>query len=100
MRAILGLMKPTAGTTRVNGGVLATHPAALTQVGALLDARGVHPGRTLYLSESTVKTHVGHVLMGLGVRDRIHAVVFGYEAGIVAPGGQGETSGVTMPHEH
>ncbi|WP_400999837.1 response regulator [Agromyces sp. GXQ0307] len=40
----------------------------------------------LYLSESTVKTHVGHVLMKLGVRDRVHAVMLGYETGIVAPG--------------
>jgi DNA-binding NarL/FixJ family response regulator len=41
---------------------------------------------TLYLSESTVKTHVGHILMKLGLRDRIHAVVLGYETGVVRPG--------------
>lgn len=40
----------------------------------------------LYLSESTVKTHVGHILMKLGLRDRIHAVVLGYEMGVVRPG--------------
>jgi DNA-binding NarL/FixJ family response regulator len=40
----------------------------------------------LYLSESTVKTHVGRVLMKLGLRDRIHAVVLGYETGVVRPG--------------
>ena len=40
----------------------------------------------LYLSESTVKTHVGHILMKLGVRDRVHAVMLGYETGVVAPG--------------
>ncbi|MFE6256009.1 response regulator [Agromyces sp. NPDC057865] len=39
-----------------------------------------------YLSESTVKTHVGRVLMKLGLRDRIHAVVLGYETGVVRPG--------------
>ena len=40
----------------------------------------------LYLSESTVKTHVGRILMKLGLRDRIHAVVLGYETGVVTPG--------------
>lgn len=39
----------------------------------------------LYLSEATVKTHVGQVLAKLGCRDRVQAVVFAYEAGIVGP---------------
>ncbi|WP_028463959.1 response regulator [Nesterenkonia alba] len=39
----------------------------------------------LYLSEATVKTHVGQVLAKLGVRDRVGAVVFAYEAGVVGP---------------
>lgn len=42
--------------------------------------------KSLFLSEATVKTHVTHVLMKLGVRDRVQAVVFAYEAGIVQPG--------------
>jgi len=37
----------------------------------------------LFLSEQTVKTHVGHVLSKLGLRDRTQAVVFSYENGIV-----------------
>ncbi|GAB3141606.1 response regulator transcription factor [Marisediminicola antarctica] len=40
----------------------------------------------MFLSESTVKTHVGHILMKLALRDRIHAVVLGYETGVVASG--------------
>lgn len=39
----------------------------------------------LYVSEATVKTHVGHVLAKLGARDRVQAVVFAYEAGVVVP---------------
>lgn len=40
----------------------------------------------LYLSEKTVKTHVGRILMKLDLRDRVQAVVLAYEAGIVVPG--------------
>jgi ABC-2 type transport system ATP-binding protein len=46
MRIVLGLDVPTAGSATVNGRPYAEHPAPLRAVGALLEARGVHPGRT------------------------------------------------------
>jgi DNA-binding NarL/FixJ family response regulator len=41
----------------------------------------------LYVGESTVKTHVKRILMKLSLRDRIHAVVFAYETGLIKPQG-------------
>ena len=42
--------------------------------------------QTLVITDATAKTHVAHVLMKLGVRDRVQAVIYAYESGLIQPG--------------
>jgi ABC-2 type transport system ATP-binding protein len=48
MRMIVGLDHPTSGSVTVNGRPYAQHRSPLGEVGALLDGRAVHPGRSAY----------------------------------------------------
>jgi DNA-binding NarL/FixJ family response regulator len=56
----------------------------------LLIARGLSNSEiseTLFIAGQTTKTHVGHILSKLGLRDRAQAVILAYESGLVNPGG-------------
>ncbi len=49
-------------------------------------------GQELYISETTVKTHVTHILQKLDLRDRVQAVVLAYQAGIFEPQAPGRVA--------
>lgn len=89
MRMLLGLDTPTHGRSTVNGHSYATHPAPLTQVGALLEARSVHPGRSA-LNHLTALAHTHGIprrrveeVIGLaGLTEAAHRRVKGFSLGM------------------
>jgi DNA-binding NarL/FixJ family response regulator len=47
----------------------------------------------LFISDATTKTHVARILQKLGLRDRVQAVIYAYETGLVTPGRRDEAGG-------
>jgi hypothetical protein len=84
--ARLGMRGPS-GRDAVAAAVLAVLGLARIPVTLLLNGgRLPVPAWQLSVSPSAVKTHVGSLLAKLGCRDRVQAVVYAYEHGVVTPG--------------
>lgn len=76
MRMVIGLDRPTAGTVTVNGKAYRDVPAPLHEVGALLDAKAIHGGRTAYnhllwmaKSNGIARRRVDEVIELVGLRE-------------------------------
>ncbi|MGW2347173.1 ABC transporter ATP-binding protein [Streptomyces sp. NPDC001661] len=89
MRMLLGLDTPTSGRATIGGRAYATHPAPLTEVGALLEAKAVHPGRTAFhhlmalaLTHGIPRSRVEHVLDLAGLTEVAHKRVKGFSLGM------------------
>ena len=89
MRMILGLDKPTAGTARINGQHYSEFKEPLREVGALLDAKAVHPNRSarnhlkwLAHANGIPASRVDEVLELVGLSDVAHKKAGGYSLGM------------------
>lgn len=89
MRLIMGLDAPTSGTATIGGKPLRDHDTPLTVAGALLDAKGVHPGRTarshlraLAATHHVPTSRVDEVLALTGLSDVANKRVGGFSLGM------------------
>ncbi|MEU8765223.1 ATP-binding cassette domain-containing protein [Streptomyces sp. NPDC048659] len=89
LRMLLGLDTPTRGRATIAGRPYAEHPAPLTQAGALLEARSLHPGRTarhhltaLALTHGIPRSRVAHVLGVTGLTEVADRRVKGFSLGM------------------
>jgi ABC-2 type transport system ATP-binding protein len=89
MRMILGLDAPTSGAVTVNGKHYAEHTAPLHEVGALLEAKAVHSGRSAYyhllslaLTTGIPRRRVDEVIDMVGLRDVARRRVGGFSLGM------------------
>ncbi|MFZ4270419.1 ABC transporter ATP-binding protein [Streptomyces arboris] len=89
MRLLLGLDTPTRGRSTIGGRAYAAHRAPLTQVGALLEAHSVHPGRSarnhltaLAHTHGIPRRRVEEVIALAGLTDAAHRRVKGFSLGM------------------
>ncbi|UYQ63056.1 ABC transporter ATP-binding protein [Streptomyces peucetius] len=89
MRMLLGLDAPTHGRAVIGGRPYAAHPAPLTEVGALLEARSIHPGRTarnhllaLAHTHGIPRSRVDEVIALTGLTDVAGRRVKGFSLGM------------------
>ena len=89
MRVILGLDAPTRGSVTVNGKPYRQHPAPLREVGALLDARAVHPGRSAHHHLLAIaqtcgigRSRVDEVIDAVGLREVARRRAGGFSLGM------------------